>query len=45
MDTVPQTVNCIDVLPRTSRHLHTMDEFGAGTLSLCHVSDGAAHEY
>ena len=23
----------------------TMDEFGAGTLSLCHVSDGAAHEY
>jgi len=23
----------------------TMDEFGAGTLSLCRVSDGAAHEY
>ena len=22
MDTVPQTVNCVDVLPRTSRHLH-----------------------
>ena len=23
MDTVPQTVNCVDVLPRTSRHLHS----------------------
>ena len=23
----------------------TMDEFGAGTLSLCRVSDEAAHEY
>jgi len=23
----------------------TTDEFGAGTLSLCRVSDGAAHEY
>jgi len=23
----------------------TMDEFGAGTLSRCRVSDGAAHEY
>ena len=22
MDTMPQTVNCVDVLPRTSRHLH-----------------------
>jgi len=22
MDTVPQTVNCVDVLSRTSRHLH-----------------------
>ena len=23
MDTVPQTVNCVDVLPRTSQHLHS----------------------
>ena len=23
MDTVPQTVNCVDVLPRTSWHLHS----------------------
>jgi len=23
MDTVPQTINCVNVLPRTSRHLHS----------------------
>jgi len=29
----------------TLAQIFTMDEFGAGTLSLCRVSDGAAHEY
>ena len=41
----PQISRCAAKNESTLAQSFTMDEFGAGTLSLCRVSDGAAHEY
>ena len=43
---VPQIINCVDVLLRTSRHLHSHLLWTSLEPGHCHcVSDGAAHEY
>ena len=38
MDTVPQTVNCVDVLSRTSQHLHSHLQWTSLEPGHCHCA-------